>query len=106
MIYALFFLGFLVYFASVYGMYTPAIKDHPYYVYGSMIFGFAFSWTWPLVVKLTSPEDLYVRGMLWDAMLVGCYAFLPFFFGYKPTPAILIGGLITVAGLMIMKLGA
>lgn len=47
MIIALFVLGFLIYFATVYGMYTPAIKDHRWYVPGSMLFGTMFSWVWP-----------------------------------------------------------
>lgn len=107
MITLLFIIGFLTYFATVYGMYTPAIKNHPWYVQGSMVFGVLFSWTWPTVVKLSStPEQIYFRGMIWDTMLVCCYAFLPFLFGFKPTPITLLGGVIAVAGLLIMKLGS
>ena len=106
MIIGLFALGFVIYFLNVWAMYTPAIKDHAWYVPGSMIFGFCFSWVWPLVVKLTPTADqVYIRGMLWDSMLVGCYAFLPFLFGFKPTAQVLIGGAVTVIGLLIMKLG-
>lgn len=106
MIVGLFLLGFLAYFLTVYGMYTPAIKNHAWYVPGSMIFGAAFSWVWPLVVKLTpNTEQVYFRGMLWDTMLVSCYAFLPFLFGFKPTLYVVVGGIVAVSGLLIMKLG-
>lgn len=102
----LFFLGFILYFVTVWGMYTDSVKNHPWYVPGSMLFGTAFSWVWPLVVKLTpNAQDVYIRGMLWDTMLVGCYAFLPYLFGLKPTPMVVVGGVIAVVGLLIMKLG-
>lgn len=59
-----------------------------------------------MVVKMTpTPEQVYFRGMMWDTMLVCCYAFLPFLFGYKPTPMVLLGGAVAVSGLLIMKFG-
>ena len=106
MILCLFILGFLIYLLSVYGMYTPAIKNHPWYIPGNMVFGVAVGWVWPLVVKLSPDANtLYFRGMLWDAMLVGCYALLPYFFGVKPPPVVIFGGVIACSGLLIMKLG-
>jgi len=101
----MYLLGFLSYFLAVWAMYTPAIKNHEHYIIGSMIFGFCMSFSWPYIVKHTNdPNLLYTRGLIWDAMLVGCFTVLPLFFGVKLGLTAWIGVALVVLGLIIMKL--
>ena len=106
LIVSLFCLAFVLYSLTVWGMYTPSIRGHEWYVPGSMLLSASFSWVWPLIVRLTpTAEDIYVRAMLWDAILIFCFAFLPYLFGVELSTKVVLGGAITVTGLIIMKLG-
>lgn len=100
-----FFLGFLFYALVVIGMYTPAIKTHQYYIPGSMLFALAASFLWPWVTQNTeSQEELYLRGIIWDAMLIGCYSLIPIFFGVRLTPMAMFGVVLVLVGIATMKL--
>lgn len=106
LIIGLFCLAFVLYSLTVWGMYTPSIRSHEWYVPGSMLLSASFSWVWPLIVRLTpTAEDIYVRAMLWDSILIFCFAFLPYLFGVELSAKVMLGGVITVTGLIIMKLG-
>jgi hypothetical protein len=106
MVYLLFVLGFILYAFSAWFMYQNHFKDQWFFLPVSISAGILGSILWGTVAKITlATNELYMRGLIWDAMLVGCYTLLPFFWGVKLSMTSYVGVGITVVGLVLTKMG-
>lgn len=61
-------------------------------------------WLW---IAKNSPNkaDIYLRGLIWDSILVGCYVLVPLFLGVRLNLATSLGVILVVIGLILTKVG-
>lgn len=106
-VFGAYLLGFLLYVLSVLMMYSSKVKESSWYIPISMVMSLSGTFLWTWVVKHTNdPNTLYVRGLIWDSILLGCYSFIPFLLGVKFTGTALLGIALILLGFGVLKLGS
>lgn len=99
-------LGFIIYCLAVTLSYSDKVKaSHWYYPVGlALAIGCNFLWLY--VAKHTPDKhDIYISGLVWDSLIVGCYALIPvLFFGVRFSGATAIGVLLVIVGLFLTKI--
>lgn len=98
--------GLILYSLSVCISYSDTAKASSWYFPLGVSFSMiaAFIWMW-IAKNSQAQNDIYIRGLIWDSMIVGCYTFIPFLFGVRLTGLSMLGALLVVVGLILTKVG-
>lgn len=106
MIYGAYLLGFVAMCCGVWMMYSEAMKSSSWFIPLNTAISIVCSLLWAYVIKNTSETNaLYIRGLFWDAMIIGVYSLLPLMFGVKLNTTTAIGVAITLVGMVVVKIG-
>jgi multidrug transporter EmrE-like cation transporter len=77
----LYFIGFMVYLFTVCMNYSDKAKAAFWYYPLGMVLSLVSNYIWMYLAKNSeNPNQVYVRGLVWDSMIIFCYSILPFFF--------------------------
>lgn len=100
-------IGLALYFASVAVSYSKDFKASHYYFPVGLLLALTVNFLWLYIAKHSpNKESIYVRGLIWDSMIVGSYALLPIaFYGVRLSGFMLVGAVLIVSGLVLVKLG-
>lgn len=102
----IYIIGFLLYCVSVAFSYSNWFKNSPWFIPIGLIISIAINYLWLYICKNTIDKHiLYLRGIYWDGMIVGCYTIIPvllFEVRFKATTAI--GLALVIIGMIITKL--
>ncbi len=95
-----------LYCMAVYLNYS-SLRTSGWFIPAGLVLSLITNLVWLFIVQNTPDKHLlYVRGLIWDAIIVGAYALIPIlFFGVRLTGWTLIGGITTMVGLVLMKVG-
>ena len=105
MISFLFFLGTILYIASVSLLYS-SFKSSQYFYPVGLLFAFVTNFIWLYIAKHSAGAVLYTRGLLWDSIIVAAYVLVPvLFFNIRLSLTSAVGCVIIVVGIIITKLG-
>ena len=99
--------GMAVYISSVLVSYSTSLKQTNWYFPIGLSLAIVANTMWLYIAKHSSvKDDLYVRGLVWDAMIVSAYVIVPLiWYGVRPTGYTLAGCIFIVIGLILTKLG-
>lgn len=100
----LYLLGLLIYIISVYITYSDKIKQSPYYFYIGISLSMVCSFLWMYIAKHSSGKQLYLNGIYWDSMIVGCYSLIPVLaFGVRMSSLNFLGVFLVLVGIFLTK---
>lgn len=102
-----FLIGLLVYIAAVFLSYSEKMKASHWYFPVGILIAIVANVMWLYIAK-NSPakESIYVRGLIWDSMIVGTYTLIPIvFFGVRLSSWTLAGAALIAVGLILTKVG-
>lgn len=97
--------GFALYCLSVALSYSDKAKASAWYYPLGLALAFAANYLWLYIAK-TTPEksQIYLAGLLWDSMIVGCYVLIPvLFYGVRFGFLTALGICLVVSGLILTK---
>jgi drug/metabolite transporter (DMT)-like permease len=105
---ALYFLmGALLYVVSVCLIYNESFKKTPYFIWVGLFVGLVANYVWLSIAKQSKGADLYVRGLIWDCLMIAAYTLIPvMFYGIKLTPTTIIGCVLIIVGIFLTKVNA
>ena len=100
-------IGLITYILSVVVSYSTALKQTQWYFPIGLALAFVANFIWLYIAKNSfDKESLFVRGLVWDSMIVGAYVIVPLtLYSVRPTGYTLIGCTFIVIGLILTKLG-
>jgi len=105
MIYVYFIVGAITHIIAATIAYQVHLKDKWFFSPTIIIAGLISGFMWSLVAKYTKDSNsLYFYGMVWDAVLVLVYAFMPLLFGVKLHTTGIVGLILVLVGLMLLKI--
>jgi hypothetical protein len=99
--------GFVIYILSVVVSYSNGLKQTHWFFPIGLILAVIVNFLWLYIAKESPLKDqLYVRALIWDSMIVGAYVLVPLvLYGVRPTGYTLAGCVFIVLGLILTKLG-
>lgn len=104
MINAAFILGIIVYTTTVFLLYSGTFKASPYYYWIGLLIGFVTNSLWLYIAKQSEGSTLYMRGLIWDCIIVGTYVLIPpLFFSIKMNPTAVVGCVFIIIGMILTK---
>ena len=97
----------VVYSASVALSYSNYAKAQSWYFPVGVGMAMLANFVWMYIAKTTiGSHEIYLRGLYWDFIIVGCYAFIPvLFFGVSFNGIKAFGVALTVVGMILTKFG-
>lgn len=104
MITSAFIVGLVFYSLTVCLLYSSNFKNSPYYYWVGLVIGLITSSLWLFIAKQSEGSNLYVRGLIWDCMIIGTYVLIPaLFFDVRLTLMTTIGCVFIVIGMLLTK---
>jgi multisubunit Na+/H+ antiporter MnhE subunit len=101
-----FIAGLALYVSAVMMLYSDRVKSSAYYFPLGLAIAVAANFLWLYIAKNTADKhDVYIRGLIWDSMIVGCYAVVPvLMYGVAFTGRMAMGVAMIVAGIVLTKI--
>lgn len=100
-----FIFGIIVYTTTVFLLYSETFKASPYYYYIGLLIGFITNSLWLYIAKQSEGSTLYMRGLVWDCIIVGTYVLIPpLFFNIKMNPTAIVGCIFILIGIILTKI--
>lgn len=105
MITVLYLIGFVFYCLSASLSYNEKAKVAPWFFPVGLAMAMIVNFIWLFIAKNSSAgHETFVRGLVWDSMIVGCYVFIPImFYGVRLTGLAALGAGLIIAGIALTK---
>ena len=99
-------IGFVLYCLSVVLSYSYKLKASSLFFPIGLTLALIVNYLWLYIAKISiNKHDIYLRGLVWDSMIVGCYVLIPIlFYGVKFNITTAIGIGLVVLGLILTKI--
>lgn len=102
----IYIIGLAIYSAAVVASYSEKIRMSNWFIPANMAAGLMTAYLWGSVVRQTNDNNqIYVRALWWDSMIVLTFALMPLTFGIKMNTVSAIGVLLIIIGIIITKIG-
>lgn len=107
MITFLYLIGLITYVTSASISFIEPLKRSAWFYPIGLILALIANIIWLHIARTTLDKELvYIRGLVWDAMIVGAYVAIPvIFFGVRLSGVALLGVTLIITGLVLTKLG-
>lgn len=100
-----YFIGFVFYCLSVMLSYSASMKTTKWYFPLGLLAAIAVNFIWLFLAKHSlDHKQIYLRGLIWDSMIVGCYVIIPIlFYQVRLTGYTAIGAGLILTGIALTK---
>ena len=108
MIFIQFFIGMSIYLLMAFASYSTWLKESKIYFPLGILAAIIANFIWLSIAKSeVNPSVLMIKGLVWDAMLTGCYLLVPIlFFNARFTFVQGLGVILVIIGLLLTKVPA